>query len=160
MRLVVAAVGRLKHGPERQLVERYLERVAKASRSSGLRDVEIIEVAESRARDATRRKTEESIALATLVPDGAALVVLDERGENLGTAALADHLRRWRDNGRSACVFVVGGPDGIASSLHDKADIHLAFGALTWPHQLVRIMLLEQLYRATTILLGHPYHRE
>jgi 23S rRNA (pseudouridine1915-N3)-methyltransferase len=160
MRLVVAAVGRLKHGPERQLVERYRERAAKVGRSTGLRDVEIVEIAESRARDAARRKSEESIALANLVPDGAALVVLDERGENLGTTAFADHLRRWRDNGHLACVFFIGGPDGIAPSLHQKADIHLAFGTLTWPHQLVRIMLLEQLYRAATILTGHPYHRE
>jgi 23S rRNA (pseudouridine1915-N3)-methyltransferase len=159
MRLVVAAVGRLKHGPERQLAERYRERVAKVGRSTGLRDIEIVEIAESRARDAARRKSEESIALANLVPDGAALVVLDERGESLGTAAFADHLRRWRDNGHSACVFFIGGADGIAPSLHQKADIHLAFGALTWPHQLVRIMLLEQLYRAATILTGHPYHR-
>ena len=160
MRLVVAAVGRLKRGPEQQLAERYRERARKVGRSIGLRDVEVVEIAESRARDAGRRKTEESIALANLVPEQAALVVLDEKGESLGTAAFADLLRRWRDNGHAACVFFIGGPDGIAPSLHDKADIHLAFGALTWPHQLVRIMLLEQLYRAATLLAGHPYHRE
>jgi 23S rRNA (pseudouridine1915-N3)-methyltransferase len=160
MRLVVAAVGRLKRGPEQQLAERYRERARKVGRNIGLRDVEIVEIAESRARDATRRKTEESIALANLVPEQAALVLLDEKGESLGTAALADLLRRWRDNGHAACVFFIGGPDGIAAGLHEKADIHLAFGALTWPHQLVRIMLLEQLYRAATLLAGHPYHRE
>jgi 23S rRNA (pseudouridine1915-N3)-methyltransferase len=160
MRLVVAAVGRLKRGPEQQLAERYRERARKVGRSVGLRDVEIVEIAESRARDATRRKNEESIALANLVPERAALVVLDEKGESLGTAALADLLRRWRDNGHAACVFFIGGPDGIAPGLHEKADIHLAFGALTWPHQLVRIMLLEQLYRSATLLAGHPYHRE
>ena len=160
MRLVVAAVGRLKRGPEAQLAERYRERVRKIGRGIGLRDLEIVEVAESRARDAARRKNEESIALANLVPEQAALVVLDEKGESLGTAAFADLLRRWRDNGHAACVFFLGGPDGIAAGLHQKADIHLAFGALTWPHQLVRIMLLEQLYRAATLLAGHPYHRE
>jgi 23S rRNA (pseudouridine1915-N3)-methyltransferase len=160
MRLVVAAVGRLKRGPEAQLAERYRERVRKIGRGIGLRDLEIVEVAESRARDAARRKNEESIALANLVPEQAALVVLDEKGESLGTAAFADLLRRWRDNGHAACVFFIGGPDGIAAGLHQKADIHLAFGALTWPHQLVRIMLLEQLYRAATLLAGHPYHRE
>jgi 23S rRNA (pseudouridine1915-N3)-methyltransferase len=160
MRLVVAAVGRLKRGPERQLAERYRERARKVGRNIGLRDVEVVEIAESRARDATRRKNEESIALANLLPERAALVVLDEQGESLGTAAFADLLRRWRDDGRAACVFFIGGPDGIATGLREKADIHLAFGALTWPHQLVRIMLLEQLYRAATRLAGHPYHRE
>ena len=160
MRVVVAAVGRLKRGPEQQLAERYRERTRKVGRSVGLRDVEIVEIAESRARDAARRKNEESIALANLVPDAAALVLLDEKGESLGTAAFADLLRRWRDNGRAACVFFIGGPDGIAAGLHEKADVHLAFGALTWPHQLVRVMLLEQLYRAATLLAGHPYHRE
>ena len=160
MRLVVAAVGRLKAGPERELADRYRERAAKLGRGLGLRALEVVEIAESRSRDPARRKIEESIALATLIPDGAAVVVLDERGENLGTAQFAERLRGWRDGAREACVVLIGGPDGLAPNLHEKADLHLAFGALTWPHQLVRIMLLEQIYRAATILAGHPYHRE
>jgi 23S rRNA (pseudouridine1915-N3)-methyltransferase len=160
MRLVVAAVGRLKAGPERQLAERYRERAEKLGRGIGLRGVEIVEVAESRSGDAERRKTEESIALANLLPDAAALVLLDEKGDNLTTGQFAEQLRRWRDEARGTCVFVVGGPDGLAPNLHSKADLHLAFGGLTWPHQLVRIMLLEQIYRVATVLAGHPYHRE
>ena len=73
--------------------------------------------------------------------------------------ALANEIAQWRDGGKPAAVFMIGGPDGLAASLADKADLRLAFGAATWPHQLVRVMLLEQLYRATTILAGHPYHR-
>lgn len=160
MRVIVAAVGRLKHGPERDLAERYRERAAKAGRAVGLRGVDVIEVAESRARDAVRRSTEESIALAQLIPDDAVRIVLDERGDSLDSAAFTGALRNWRDAGRPAAAFLIGGAEGVAPSLREAADMCLAFGAATWPHQFVRIMLLEQIYRAVTILSGHPYHRE
>lgn len=160
MRLTVAAVGRLKRGAERDLVARYHERAVKAGRAIGFRALDLVEIGESPARDAARRMTEESIAIASVIPDGAAVVVLDERGENLDSPSFADLLRCWRDNGRPAAAFVIGGPDGIAVTLRQRAELRLAFGAATWPHQLVRVMLLEQLYRAVTILSGHPYHRE
>jgi 23S rRNA (pseudouridine1915-N3)-methyltransferase len=160
MRLIIAAVGKLKSGPERQLAERYRERAVKAGRALGLRGIDIVEIDESRARDADRRKLEESIAIANLVPERAALVLLDETGQNLSSPKFAETLGRWRDDGRSDAVFVVGGPDGLAPGLRDEADLILAFGAATWPHQLVRTLLLEQIYRAVTILNGHPYHRE
>lgn len=160
MRLIVAAVGRLKRGPERDLSERYRDRAAKAGRAVGLRGVEVVEVAESRARDVLRRATEEAIALAQLVPEGAVRVVLDERGENLDSAAFTGALREWRDAGRPAATFIIGGADGLATALRADADMRLAFGAVTWPHQIVRVMLLEQIYRAVTILSGHPYHRD
>ena len=115
--------------------------------------------AKAAPQDVGRRMIEESIALANVIPDRAGIVLLDERGDNLDSAALAAQLQRWRDDGRPAAVFVIGGADGLAPSLRDKATLRLAFGAATWPHQLVRIMLLEQLYRAVTILSGHPYHR-
>ena len=159
MRLTVVAVGRLKQGPERQLAERYGERAAKAGRALGFRSLEVVEIAESRNRDAERRMLEESIAIANAVPEHAALVLLDETGENVGSAAFAETLGKWRDNGRDDAVFVIGGPDGLATTLVDRATLRLSFGALTWPHQMVRIMLMEQLYRAMTILSGHPYHR-
>jgi 23S rRNA (pseudouridine1915-N3)-methyltransferase len=125
----------------------------------GIRDIEIIEVAESRARETTRRVTEESIALAQVLPPKAAVVLLDREGDNLSSDSLATTLRGWRDAADADVAFLIGGPDGLAPSLRDKADLRLAFGAATWPHQLVRVMLLEQLYRAVTILSGHPYHR-
>ena len=159
MRLIVAAVGRLKPGPERDLAARYRERIAKAGRAVGLTGIEVIEVAESRAREAERRRTEESIALAQLIPAGAAKILLDERGEDLGSVAFTNRLQGWRDHGRSAAFFLIGGPDGVADNLHEDTDLSLAFGAATWPHQMVRIMLLEQVYRAVTLLAGHPYHR-
>ena len=159
MHIVVAAIGRLKQGPETELAERYRKRAAQVGRSLGLRDVEIVEIRESRAEDAGKRMIEESIALATIIPQGAAVVLLDPRGDNLDSAGLANQLAKWRGAAKPVAVFVIGGPDGLAASLADKADVKLAFGAATWPHQLVRVMLMEQLYRAATILTGHPYHR-
>jgi 23S rRNA (pseudouridine1915-N3)-methyltransferase len=159
MRIIVAAIGRLKQGPETELAERYRKRAAQTGRNLGLRDVEIVEIRESRADDAGKRMLEESIAIANIIPPGAALALLDIGGVNLDSAGLAAQLSQWRGNDRPAAVFAIGGADGMAPSLSDKAELRIAFGAATWPHQLVRVMLLEQLYRATTILTGHPYHR-
>lgn len=159
MRLIVAAIGRLKQGPERELAAWYCKRAAATGRPLGWRQVEIIEIRESRAPDRDRRRTEESIALANIIPDGALVAALDERGENLDSAALAGLIRQWRADSRACACFIIGGADGLAPSLMERAKVRLAFGAATWPHQLVRIMLLEQIYRAGTILSGHPYHR-
>jgi len=159
MRLLIAAVGRLKQGPERELAASYRKRAEATGRALGFRDFEMIEIRESRAQDAERRRVEEAIAIANIIPESAVIVVLDERGENLDSPALAGLLRGWRAEDRSAVCFVVGGADGLALSLLERAQLRLSFGKATWPHQLVRIMLLEQLYRATTILAGHPYHR-
>jgi len=159
MKLVVAAVGRLKRGPERDLAERYRERAAAAGRGLGLRGPDIAEIEESRARRAPDRRAEEASGLARFLPENAAIVVLDERGQSGSSVELARAIGQWRDQGRDA-VFVIGGADGIAPSLVERADLRLAFGSVTWPHQLVRVMLLEQIYRAATILAGHPYHRE
>ena len=160
MRVMVAAVGRLKRGPDSELAQRYFDRALKAGRGIGIAPVEIVEISESRARESLRRQTEESIALAQLIPTDAVTILLDRGGDNWDTQTLTKALQSWRDDGRVAATFLIGGPDGVAPSLHQRADLVLAFGAATWPHQLVRIMLLEQLYRAITIMTGHPYHRD
>jgi 23S rRNA (pseudouridine1915-N3)-methyltransferase len=159
MRLVVAAIGRSKDGPERELAERYRKRAEQAGRRIGFRDTELVEIRESRAQEVGKRMIEESIALTNVIPDKAIIIILDERGESLDSATLASRLGRWRDDGRPAAVFIIGGADGLAPALRDKASLKLAFGSATWPHQLVRVMLLEQIYRAMSILSGHPYHR-
>jgi 23S rRNA (pseudouridine1915-N3)-methyltransferase len=159
MRLLIAAVGRLKQGPERELAERYRKRAEQAGSRLGLREIEIVEIRESRADDAARRMLEESIALATMIPEKAAVLVLDPEGENLDSPAFAAQLKLWQEEARPATVCIIGGADGVASSLLERADLRVAFGKLTWPHQIVRILLLEQVYRAVTILSGHPYHR-
>jgi 23S rRNA (pseudouridine1915-N3)-methyltransferase len=160
MRILVAAVGRLKAGPERELAERYRERAMKGGRALGLRGPDIVEVKESRAREAERRAIEETIALTATLPDGAIKVVLDSRGQNASSDSFAQRIRGWRDAGGQAVGFMIGGADGLAEGILDNADLIIAFGSATWPHQLIRIMLMEQIYRMTTILSGHPYHRD
>jgi len=160
MRFVVAAVGRLKSGPERLLAERYRERAADAGRKVGVRGVDVIEIKESPAREREKRVLEESIAVASVIPDDALIVALDEGGQNLDSRSLAAQIQIWRDSGRRNVVFLIGGADGLAAEIKKRADVTLAFGTATWPHQLARIMLLEQIYRVITILTGHPYHRQ
>lgn len=159
MRIVIAAVGRMKQGPERELMSRYLDRASASGRTLGLSGFDIIEIAESRAAAADRRKQEEGRALIAALPEGV-VVCLDEHGRTMASGAFAAQLRRWRDDGRPALSFVIGGADGLGPEAASRADLVLSFSPLTWPHQLVRIMLSEQLYRVTTILSGHPYHRE
>jgi 23S rRNA (pseudouridine1915-N3)-methyltransferase len=159
MRVTIVAIGRQKSGPDRELAERYRKRASDAGRQLGFRAIEIVEIKESRGRERDKRVLEESIALATVIPEDAVVVALDERGVNLDSAAFAGQVQAWRNGGRNI-VFVLGGADGLSAEMKQRATLTLAFGAATWPHQLARIMLLEQLYRAVTILTGHPYHRD
>ena len=160
MRVGIVAIGRMKQGPERELVARYLERAIGVGKSLGLTSFAVSEINESRAASAAARKTEEAKAIAAQLPDSSLVVALDERGKTLGSDDFARRVGRWRDDGKAALNFVIGGADGLDPAFVAKADLTLSFSPLTWPHQLVRIMLCEQLYRATTILSGHPYHRE
>lgn len=158
MRLGVVAVGRLRSGPERDLVERYRQRLDGLGRSLGIAGLDMAELPESRARREDDRRAEEAgLILAKVGP--AALVAFDERGRNPTSAAFAARIGTWRDEGRTALACVVGGPDGLDPRVTGRADLVVSFGALTLPHQLVRVLVVEQLYRALTILAGHPYHR-
>lgn len=159
MRVLLTAVGRLKVGPEREICSRYLDRAAMASRSVGLTGVDFREFDESRARRPEGRKADEARAVEPHIPPGARIVALDERGKTLTSEAFAADIGKARDAGTSAYVLVIGGADGLDPALRARASLVLAFGAMTWPHQLVRIMAAEQIYRAVTILAGHPYHR-
>ncbi|AZO50477.1 MAG: 23S rRNA (pseudouridine(1915)-N(3))-methyltransferase RlmH [Mesorhizobium sp.] len=159
MKITVHAVGRMKAGPERELADRYFERFAKSGPVVGLEYAGLVEIGEGRAQTANERRREEGQKLQTMLQQGTALVLLDERGKNFSSEDFAGRLGLLRDGGRKALVIAIGGADGHDQSLRDQADLVLSFGALTWPHQLVRVMLGEQLYRAATILSGHPYHR-
>ena len=159
MRLVVVAIGRLKQGPERELAKRYRERFDDIGRKLGFRGVELHEISESRARDAATRIAEEAAAISAKIGEKSVLVALDEGGDSIDSAAFARHLGRWRDESVANTFFLVGGADGLSPDLRRKAKLRIAFGSATWPHQMVRVMLLEQIYRAATILSGHPYHR-
>jgi 23S rRNA (pseudouridine1915-N3)-methyltransferase len=159
MRLVVIAIGRLKQGPERELAERYRARFDDSGRKLGFRGLDVHEIPESRARTAATRISEEAAAISAQIPEKSVLVALDERGDSIDSLGFARHLGRWRDESVADTFFLIGGPDGLSPDLRRKAKLKLAFGAATWPHQIVRVMLLEQIYRAATILAGHPYHR-
>lgn len=158
MKLSIHAVGRMKAGPEKELCDRYLERLGRSGASLGLDFSGLAEIAESRAAQATDRQREEGEQLLAHA-GSASLVILDERGRNLTSPQFAEALATLRDGGTRHVVFALGGPDGHDPSIRARASLVLSFGALTWPHQFARIMLAEQLYRATTILSGHPYHR-
>jgi 23S rRNA (pseudouridine1915-N3)-methyltransferase len=153
------AVGRLKRGPEREIAERLLGRATAAGRKSGL-SFAVRELPESRAGSGRARQDQEATALLATLPESAVLVALDEGGKTIDSRAFAAKLAEWRDNGAADTVFAIGGADGHGGALLERSDLRLAFGAMTWSHQLVRLMLAEQLYRAITILLGHPYHRD
>ncbi len=154
MRLHVCAVGRLRSGPERALIDDYVARLERTGRLLGFTALVEHEV------EARRGGAEaEAELLARTIPPGAALCCLDERGRTLTSPAFAQHLAAWRDAGRQDAAFLIGGADGHSPALRARADLVLSFGAMVWPHLLVRVMLAEQLYRAATILAGSPYHR-
>lgn len=156
--MAIAAVGRMKAGPERELVARYLDRATGGGKPLALTGFDIIEMNESRASSSASRKSEEARALRAALPDGM-VVALDERGKSITSEGFSSQILRWRDDGRPAASFVIGGADGLDPAFVATADLVLSFSPMVWPHQLVRIMLAEQLYRTTTILSGHPYHR-
>jgi 23S rRNA (pseudouridine1915-N3)-methyltransferase len=155
VRVTIAAVGRLKGGPEASLVGDYLARFDRTGRALGLGPARVIEVEDRRGGGPAA----EGALLAAAVPEGALLVALDERGDALDSPGLADFLRRTADAGHRDIAFAIGGADGLAPALRDRADRRLTFGRMVWPHMLVRVMLAEQLYRAASILAGSPYHR-
>jgi 23S rRNA (pseudouridine1915-N3)-methyltransferase len=159
MQLAVHAVGRMKAGPEQELAARYFDRFARSGPSVGLEFSGIAEIAEGRSQAIDERRRDEAERLRAGMAKGAAVVLLDERGKNLSSQDFASRIARLRDAGRKSLAFVIGGPDGLDQSLRGEAELLVCFGQLTWPHQLVRVMLAEQLYRAVTILSGHPYHR-
>lgn len=159
MRISLFAVGRLKTGPEKDLASRYLDRFAKTGPAVGLEFVRLVEVPESRASNPETRKREEAAALDKALPEGSLLILLDERGKSLDSESFANTMGRFRDSGKRDLMIAIGGADGLDPDLRGRADAVLNLGAMTWPHQVVRILIAEQLYRAVTILSGHPYHR-
>lgn len=139
MLLHIVARGRIGRSPEAELVERYLKRVAWPTRVTELPD--------------TGGKVPP-------VEPATRIVMLDEKGENLPSKTLAERLGRWRDDGVRETRFLIGAADGFDDAQREQAHMLLSFGKATWPHMMARAMLAEQLWRASSILAGHPYHRE
>ena len=155
MRVHLCAVGRLRAGPERDLIDDYKTRFDRTGRALALGPFSEHEVEDKKGGGMEA----EAALLDRALPSGALLVTLDERGKLHSSPEFAALLARWRDGGRQDVAFVIGGADGIAPSLRQRADHSISFGAMVWPHMLVRVMLAEQLYRAASILSGAPYHR-
>ena len=155
MKVSICAVGRLRRGPELELLSDYLDRINKQGRSLGLGPVDVIEV-EDKKNIGMRAEAE---LLEKAIPAGAKIITLDERGKLFTSPEFSKQLASLRDQGQAHLAFVIGGADGIDPSLRNRADISISFGAMVWPHMLVRVMLSEQLYRAASILAGSPYHR-
>jgi len=144
----ILAGGRAKAAPESQIALSYLARARDAGRALGLASFALTEVDE--------RKPDKMVELSRA---SRLVVALDESGQSLSSEAFARQLSSWRDAGETRVLFAIGGPDGLPAQVKKTARLTLAFGTQTWPHLLVRTMLAEQLYRAITILAGHPYHR-
>ncbi|MGK7753507.1 MULTISPECIES: 23S rRNA (pseudouridine(1915)-N(3))-methyltransferase RlmH [unclassified Roseovarius] len=155
MRVHICAVGRMKAGPERALLDDYLARFDRTGRALGLGPAEMHEVEDRKGGGMDA----EAELLERALPKGAVIVAMDERGKLLSSPDFSDKLAGWRDTGRGDVAFVIGGADGIAPALRDRAEFTLSFGKMVWPHMLARVMLAEQLYRAASILAGAPYHR-
>ncbi len=150
----------MKDGPERQLAAEYFERAAQLGRQAGITSLTVTEHSESRDKTIDLRKADEAARLLGACPAICYVIALDERGKNLSSQEFADNLRRLIDQGTRDVAFLIGGPDGHAAAVYGRAGLQLSFGKLTWPHRLARVMLAEQIYRAVTILVNHPYHRQ
>lgn len=155
MRLHICAVGRLRTGPEKALIDDYQSRFDRTGRALSLGPMEIHEIDDRKGGGMAG----EAALLRRAIPKGAMVCTLDERGKLISSPEFASRIANWRDDGCSDLAFVIGGADGIDPSLRAEADFSLSFGKMVWPHMLARVMLTEQLYRASTILAGSPYHR-
>ncbi len=155
MRISIVAVGRLRAGPEKTLLDDYLTRFDRTGRSLGLGPARVIEVEDKK----NAGMGAEAALLRKALPKGAVICTLDERGRVMSSPDFAKKLGGWRDAGRQDLALIIGGADGIDPNLRAEADFSISFGAMVWPHMMVRVMLAEQLYRAATILSGGPYHR-
>jgi 23S rRNA (pseudouridine1915-N3)-methyltransferase len=151
VRLTIAAIGRSGSGPERDLYNHYAGRIRWP--------LVLRELEEKRKLPAVELMRREGELLLGAVPAGAVLVALDRRGKALDSETFARRLGRWRDDSVSDVAFLIGGADGHAEPLLKKTALVLSFGPMTWPHQLARAMLAEQIYRSQQLLVGHPYHR-
>lgn len=159
MKLAILAIGRLKAGPELELFDDYAKRARGLGRSCGITEITARDFAESKLPDAPGRMAAEAALLAEAVPPSSFTIVLDERGKPLSSDQFAGIFRRHLDQGTQSLACLIGGPDGHGPELREKAGLLLSLGSMTWPHRLARVMLAEQIYRAVTILVKHPYHR-
>lgn len=160
MKLMILAVGRMKAGPEQALYAKYADRISKSGKALHLTGPDLVEITESRHDNSEKRKEEEADTLIAAGGKDARIIMLDEKGKDLSSREFAQLLKDEQENGTQKLAFAIGGPDGHGEALKAASVRKIRLGSMTWPHQIARIMLVEQLYRAITILSGHPYHRD
>jgi len=161
MQLLIAAIGRLgKSDPKSILIDDYIDRIQKTGRPMGFSKTRLITPEAPKGLKGLAGQTKESSLLLEAIPKDAYLISLDEKGDHLTSTKFAQMLEKLKDNGTSMTAFAIGGADGHTEDIHHRAQQKIAFGKATWPHMMARLMLCEQLYRAMTIMTGHPYHRE
>jgi 23S rRNA (pseudouridine1915-N3)-methyltransferase len=160
VKLKVLTIGRMKKGPEAELIADYKARFDGAAPGLGFGKIEIQELELKKRVAGKERKRLEGELLLSEIISGALVIALDERGKSLRSRAFATLLADKRDEGVPELVLIIGGADGLSEAVRDRASQLLSFSPMTWPHMLVRVMVLEQLYRGASILAGHPYHRE
>ena len=151
MKISIIAVGKIGHSPEQRLVDRYKKRIKVP--------IQLIEVEEKRPIKGNERKIREGELLLDNLSRNAHVIILDELGHEFSSVEFSKKLSNFQDIGISDLVFIIGGPDGLSDNLKKRANISMSLGKMTWPHMMVRSMLVEQIYRAYSILQGHPYHK-
>ena len=159
MKLLIAAVGKLKEPEEKAIVARYAKRCDQVGKTLGLGPLSIVELSEAQAATAAARKADESQRLLKAAEGAMFKVALDVGGKQFTSESFAILIRKASDSSVKACAFLIGGPDGHGSEVLKAANVTLSLGPMTLPHGLARVVLCEQLYRAATIIAGHPYHR-
>ena len=152
MQYIIVAAGRWKAGPEKDLYEKFEKRIQPS--------LLLKEVDQKRKGSKVERLHREGAIFLKAVPDGAQIIAMDENGKNLSSMGLANQLQLWSNDGVQKTAFLIGGADGHDKNVLESANIILSLGPQTWPHMMVRSMIAEQIYRAQSILTGHPYHRE
>ncbi len=160
MRLQISAIGKMKAGPEQQLFKRYLERATKTGSQLGITGIRLVELPESRADEIQLRKTQEAESLIKSIPENYTIIAFDENGTDMPSVEFANILARHKDNSTAGIVYLLGGADGHGKLILSRAAKTIRLGRMTWPHQIARILLMEQIYRAMTIISRHPYHRQ
>lgn len=159
MKLSLHAVGRMKNGPERELFARYFDRASASGKQQGIHPIGVKEYSESKAQRGPDRKRQEADEILGQIDASSFVIALDERGKTLSSPDFANLIARARDDGAKEVVFVIGGADGLDDAVRKRAQRTIAFGAMTWPHQIVRVLAAEQVYRAISIMGNHPYHK-
>ena len=149
MKYIISIIGKFKNNDENLITQKYLKRI----KNIKLNQYEI------KVSNLEKRLEEEGSKLINSTPKNGKLILLDEQGENLSSTELAELISKWRDNNISSVNFAIGGAFGNGQLIKTSADKIVALGKLTWPHQMVKMMVAEQIYRIETILEGHPYHK-